>query len=172
MTDEIVIGEVARFYKEKNHNYFIKLAKQLNEYKINYKIFLVGDGEQKKEFIDKIKKEGLINKFIILGNTYDVGKYMATFDVFMMPSLYEGFPLTVIEALASGTPCLLSNTITDEIKLFGKYIDFFDINNNIDIKLIKRKQIKKEDRLKINQIIIDNKFDITSTTLRLEEIYK
>ena len=111
--DDVVIGHVGRFVKEKNHMFFLKLAKELEP---KYKFLLVGDGELKENFLSCIKESNLQDRFIVLPVQDDIEKYYSMMDIFMMPSINEGLPIVAVEAQCSGLKCLFSNgisTLTD-----------------------------------------------------------
>ncbi len=169
LENKIIIGEVASFLPVKNHDYYIKLANKLIENKINFVIFLIGEGPLKNSFKEKISKYQLNDYFIILDATNKIPVYMNLFDIYMMPSLYEGFPLSIIEAVSCGNPCLLSNNITSEVKNLGEYIHFFDINSFPNLKLFKKKKCK--DNSKIKKMLFDNGFLVDKSIEILESVY-
>ena len=102
---ELIIGHVGNFLKVKNQKYFIDLAKCLLKKKIIFKIVLVGSGKEYENISNLINKENLNDYFILLGLRSDINILMHMFDIFVMPSLYEGFPLSVVEALAGNNIC-------------------------------------------------------------------
>ena len=169
--NQFIIGHVGRFVKVKNHEFFIKLAKSLD--KENYKILLVGDGELKGDIENKIKEKHLENKFILTCKRKDINVIMSIMDIFVMPSLYEGFPMVLIEALASGKNCVVSDNISKEVDIDEGSIDFANLNDDIQIwidKIIKqtRKKVDMKSRIKILE---DNGFSIENTTDILTKIY-
>lgn len=136
--EEKCIGFVGRFTSQKNIFYFIDIAKKLN----NIKILMIGNGELKDEFKEKIKEEGIEDKFIVLDATPNVCDFYSAMDVFMMPSLYEGLPVAALEAQANNLPCLLSNTISQETSISGstKYLELSNLSSWIkEIENSKRK---------------------------------
>ena len=172
---DLVIGHIGRFSPVKNHDFFLKIADSLNKRKVNYKIILVGTGELFEEFENKIR----INKYkniILTGVRDDISNILSVFDVFVMPSLYEGFPVTIIEALASGVPSVISNTITDEIDNINNCVYRLDLNNDINLWIETIIEAKKTKNVK--NLIDENKknlqrngFSIDYATSKLEDIY-
>ena len=115
--DCFVIGHIGRFNKQKNHKKIINIFNEIQQERPNSKLILVGKGELESEIRVQIKELKLEDKVIMLGIRNDVNKLLSVFDIFLFPSLYEGMPNTVIEAQANGIPCIVSNAITNEVKI-------------------------------------------------------
>lgn len=101
-SDDVTIGHVGRFEEVKNHEVIIEVFRKLNETFPNLSLILVGDGTQREYIEEIISKYKLSKKVSLIGRVSDVSKYLKKIDVFLMPSLYEGLPLSIIEAMASG----------------------------------------------------------------------
>lgn len=115
--DRLVIGHVGRFNQQKNHEKLIEVFNSILKYRPDAVLVLVGQGE-KEEIVKNLVKELCISdKVIFTGVRDDVPRLLSGMDVFVFPSLYEGMPNTVIEAQATGLPCLISDTITMEAKV-------------------------------------------------------
>lgn len=128
---DVVLGNVAGFRELKNHPFLIKLMVALLEENPNYKMVLVGDGETRTAVEVLVTKHGLQDKVIFTGVRADIPELMTYFDVFLLPSLYEGLPVTAIEAQAAGTACVLSSTITKEVDLglgLTKHVNLDDLS--------------------------------------------
>lgn len=167
--NEVIIGEVASFLPVKNHEYYIGFAKRLLENNVNFKIILVGEGELKTTFLNRIRDEGLSNVFIVEKATNEIPFFMNLFDIYMMPSLYEGFPLSVIEAASCGDICLLSNNISKEARQLGSNIYYFDINSFPDADKIRKKRPKNNSKIQVE--LKKNGFLIEETVKLLLEEY-
>ena len=115
--DELVIGHVGRYSKQKNHDFLIDIFNKVYEKNEKSKLVLIGEGSLMGEIKEKINRLDLTKNVIILGNKDNVNEYMQGFDAFLLPSLYEGLPVVGVEAQASGLACYFSNTITDELNL-------------------------------------------------------
>ncbi|MDR1902117.1 MAG: leucine-rich repeat protein [Treponema sp.] len=105
---------VGRFAPQKNVEFFIEIFKGLQ----NRKLIMVGGGEGKPAFIERIKSAGIADKFIFMGDT-DLNELYNIADSFLLPSLYEGANLTLVEAQCAGTPCFASDTLGGESNLGG-----------------------------------------------------
>ncbi len=172
-TDEILIGNVARLSKQKNQLYSLKIIKKLLEEKVNAKLVLVGSGEDEKLLKKEAKKLGVDSNTLFLGIRSDVNKLLSGLDVFILPSLYEGLPVVLAEVQASGLNCLVSNTVTDEIKVTNniKYLPLEeDCNNWVNYikKLLKK---EKYDRLANYKKMKNGKYDIKSQSEKLYNLY-
>ncbi|KPN14641.1 glycosyl transferase [Bacillus australimaris] len=114
---KMIIGHIGRFHEQKNHVFFMELAQTLKKQGVSFQLVLVGDGPLKPVVESYAKKAGILENIVFTGVVSDVPKYMKAFDVFVMPSLFEGLPLVLVEAQASGLPCVISDHITEEVDL-------------------------------------------------------
>lgn len=115
--DALVIGHVGRFCEVKNHVMLLDIFAQLHAQCHTSKLLLVGDGPLREELEQKAARLGLTDEIIFMGIRTDVADLMQAMDVFVLPSLYEGLPVTVVEAQAAGLPCIIADTITQEVCL-------------------------------------------------------
>ena len=171
--NSILIGNVGRFVEQKNHKLLIEIFNRLNKEFSNIELILVGDGVLKKEIEDVVKKYNLQTKVKFLGLRNDVNELMQAMDVFMMFSKYEGLPFVIIEAQASGLPCYLSNTISNEVKLLDNTL-FFDINNigNLfNCILTNLKKCKDINRVEQSKIVMKSKYNIEIEIKKIENFY-
>jgi len=115
LESKLVIGHVGRFIAAKNHRFLIDIFKAIHDKKENSMLLLVGDGELRNSAEERVKELGLLNSVIFTGLRSDIPDLLHAMDVFVFPSLYEGLPVTLIEAQASGLPCIISDSITSEV---------------------------------------------------------
>lgn len=160
--ETFVLGHIGRFTKQKNHHFLLKVFSEYS--KINEKslLLLVGDGELKKQIIEYAKKIGIEKKIIFTGVRTDIPSLLSAMDVLLLPSFYEGMPNTVIEAQATGLPCIISDSITKEANITGlvKYISIYQEKTWVDNILL----IKNCKRESMNKIFVDCGYDIKSAT--------
>lgn len=114
LQEKFVVGHIGRFFEQKNHDFLIDVFYEIKKKKDNAVLLLVGDGELRRCIEGKVKKLGLDGSVIFTGIRKDVPALLSAMDVFVFPSLYEGMPNTVIEAQATGLPCVIADTITRE----------------------------------------------------------
>lgn len=117
--EQLVVGHIGRFNQQKNHKFLIEVFAEILSQKPNALLMLVGDGEKKSEIKEQIKSLGIEESVIFAGIRSDVPALLSAMDVFVFPSFYEGMPNTVIEAQATGLPCVIADTITEEAGFTG-----------------------------------------------------
>lgn len=111
----LVLVHTGRFTKQKNHTYLIDVAISLNKRYSDFILLLIGDGPLKKEICEKIEYNHLNDKVLCLGYKKNISDYLACADIFLLPSLYEGLPLSVVEAQCNGLNIIISNNVTKEL---------------------------------------------------------
>ena len=170
--DKFVIGHVGRFVDIKNQEYFIELAKSMQKFRNDFVIVLVGQGTDFEKIKKLIKENSLQNYFILPGLREDIPVFMKMFNVFVMPSLYEGFPLVVVEALAGDNICFLSNRISKETNIIESRVNFFDLNADMEelCKSILQKCEPKE-KIDIYKVIEDKGFSNDKIAKKIQNIY-
>ena len=170
--DEVVVGCVGRLCDRKNPLYVLEI---FNEYlKINSKahLIIVGDGELREIMENKIKEYNIGTKVHILGMVADANKWYQAFDVFVLPSLFEGLPVVLVEAQTAGLPCIVSDTVTKQVAITDlvKYRSINleptewakDIDGSITVQ---------HDREKYKQRMAEEGFDIKDMAKQVEYYY-
>ncbi len=104
-SDTFTIGSMGRLAPEKNFELVIFLAKQLPE----FQFLIAGEGPERRSLEAKIKEADLGDRVRLLGQVNNRAGFYAALDAFVLPSLYEGLPMALLEAMASGLPCVSSN---------------------------------------------------------------
>lgn len=113
--DELTIIHVGAMREQKNHIFLVDIFHEVHKRQPNSKLILIGDGVLKEQIVNRIKKLGLQDHIILTGIKHNISDYLSAADLFLFPSLFEGFPNAVIEAETSGLPCLISDVITKEV---------------------------------------------------------
>lgn len=127
--DKFVIGHVGRFLPVKNHEFIIDVFYKIHKRNNNAILLLTGDGVLKSHILNKVKKLGLDDNVIFTGIRSDIPELLQVIDIFLFPSLYEGLPVTLIEAQASGLKCIASDTITEEVKITDN-VEFISLDKS------------------------------------------
>ena len=117
--DAIVLGCTARFSYQKNHMFLISIFEELLLRNCDSLLLLIGDGEMNNSIRQVVKDNKIENKVIFLGVVNNVCKYLQAMDFFVMPSFYEGLPLSLIEAQATGLKCFASEGVPSEADITG-----------------------------------------------------
>lgn len=173
--DEIALGNVAAFEPKKNQSFLVELMNTIVQRNQKYVLFLWGiDGTSKKSILKKIKDYGLENNIRYMGTTDKINEYLNAMDIMLLPSKFEGFPVTVVEWQANGLPCILSDTITRECNLNGNVM-FLPINQGVEcwVDQIENSAYDLEERLNEDHVIKLRKkgFDIKYNANELKEHY-
>ena len=168
-SDEIVIGQVGRLVQTKNHLFSIDIFKKYNKL-VKSKLVFAGSGPMEKEIMKKIKKENLEDKFIFLGQVFQIQDVYSMCDVLLLPSLYEGFGMTLIEAQTSNLPCIVSTGVPNSAKIVDN-VEFIELKETE--KWIKAINHLTKSKRKDNSELIDNKgFNIEKECEKLEHLYQ
>lgn len=114
--EALVIGHVGRFEEQKNHRFLLDIFAAFQQKIPDAVLLLIGEGGLEKAVKHKAEELGLSGVHF-LGVRTDVDELLCAMDVFLFPSLFEGLPVTLIEAQATGLPVIASDTITDEVKV-------------------------------------------------------
>ncbi|WMJ16351.1 glycosyltransferase family 1 protein [Geobacillus proteiniphilus] len=172
--DVMVLGHIGRFHDQKNHKFLIGFAKYLVKQKVNFIMLLVGEGELKTEIEQTVKSENLTDYVKLLGVREDIPALMNMFDVFLLPSLYEGLPVVLIEAQATGTPCIISSSITDEVDLGLGLIEKVELDNSYDKwykAIIRAMQKSIPSDTKIRECIRKKGYDVKENANKIMNYY-
>ena len=114
---DFVIGHVGRFDTPKNHRFLLQVAAEVMAREPNSRLLLIGDGPLRAELLTELRSLSIDDRTILTGLRDDVYNLLPAIDVFVFPSLYEGLPLTLLEAQAAALPCIVSDVITREVDL-------------------------------------------------------
>jgi glycosyltransferase involved in cell wall biosynthesis len=165
-----VVGHVGRFMQQKNHCFLIDVFNKLVQQKQDARLLLIGDGPLKNEIEERVKKLELTEKVVFLGVRTDVASLYNVMDVFVLPSLYEGLGMVVVEAQVNGLPVLVSEAVPNEAKV-NCNINFCNLNKPLAYWRNSIIQISKKERFKSSMIVDNNNFDIRYESKNIEKIY-
>lgn len=132
LQDKFVIGHVGRFHYAKNHGFLLDVFKECLELNENARLLLAGDGDTKKAVEKKAEEMGIADKVVFTGKVRDPAGLYQAFDMVIFPSFFEGLPGMIVEAVASGLPCLISDTITKEVYI-KEYVEYCSLNENASV---------------------------------------
>ncbi len=170
-----VIGHVGRFFAQKNHSFLIDIFYEIHKKDKDTVLLLVGGGElndsMKNQMKQKVKNLGLSDCVQFLGVREDVQDIMQAFDLFLLPSLFEGLPVTMIEAQASGLPCVISDKVPIQCDITGnvKVVALEDAPEKwADVVLAYLEEFERKDTF---NKICEAGFDIKENAKWLEEFY-
>jgi glycosyltransferase involved in cell wall biosynthesis len=169
-----VIGHVGSFTKVKNQAFIIDVFNDLLKKSSDYRLVLIGDGPLKNDVILKARSMGILDNILFTGNIDNVYDYLNAIDIIVMPSFFEGLPLSLIEQQTTGLQCVVSDVITKEadktgnlffLSLSDKSSKWAQIIDSIDCSDRKLRSIRAE------KDIIEAGYSIKSEAEKLREYY-
>ncbi len=176
LNEKKIIGIVANFYPEKNYFFLIKAYAELLKDKPGTRLVIIGDGTERNKIENEIAALQLREKFFLLGFVKDASRYIKAFDIFVLPSIKEGLPCTLLEAQLAKVPIVASKVggipeiISDEKS--GLLFDSNDQNQFLE----KIKRLLEDDAL--SNLLIENgyksvkeKFNFNKQILKTTKIY-
>ena len=167
-----VVGSVGRLSAEKNQLFILEIFKKIRDMLHDSKLILVGGGNMQLQIEKKIVELNLCEDVIMTGKRKDIQALLSSFDLFLMPSIFEGTPVSAIEALTNGLPCVLSDTITKSIDMKGvKYIPLSSSATewaNNCIKIANQKE--NLNRCDYSEVV-SHGFDIKTEAVKLQNYY-
>lgn len=168
--DTIVIGQTGRMTPQKNPLFIIDIFYEFQKIHENSYLIIVGDGELKNEIEKKIDDYGIGLKVLLPGSQSNISDWLQAMDIFLFPSLYEGLPVSLVEAQAAGLKCFVSDTIpaqsfiTDLCYVYSLKTSAFEWAKGIEKECdYKRRDMSKE--------IFDKGFDTNGMREYYLELY-
>ena len=140
------------------------------------KFILIGDGPFKVQIERRVSENGDADNVVFAGIRDNIEVFMKAFDLFVLPSLFEGLPVVSIEAQAAGTPCLISNKIDKTLDLGLGLVSFLSIDNGCKewVSAIASFRNNADSRIsneKIYEALIRHGYEVSSSAKKLSEIY-
>ena len=171
--DEVVIGHCGKFYEAKNHKFLLEVFAKIYKEKSNVRLLLVGDGVLRNQIEKQAKELGINSAVIFTGMQNDTSFFYSAMDFFLLPSLYEGFGLVLLEAQAAGLDCLVSDnvprrtSVTDNVMILKLDVDlwrkmFIENYHSYDRK---KRSIQDIER------IVQKGYDSSTVAQKLKDIY-
>lgn len=171
LLDELVVGHIGRFSEQKNHKFILEIFKSLLKKQPDAKLLLVGVGELQGSIREQSSSLGLEKSVIFAGKQMRTEDYYSAFDVFLMPSLYEGLPIVGVEAQCEGLECLFSDQIDKQILISdrAKMLGLSDAPEAWSNAIL---SASLNDRIKYSDVIKSSGYSLADTVKTLESIYE
>lgn len=167
-----VIGHIGRFVEQKNHEFLLDVFKEIHDRHSNSMLLLAGDGPLRDQMKKKVDMLNLNQSVIFLGQRKDANELYQAFDLFLLPSLYEGLPVVGVEAQTAGLLCVLSNDMTKETKVIDSTIFLnLDLGPSAWADSI-LKNYKNYHRRNTKEEVASHGFDIELEAKKLENLYE
>ena len=166
-----VIGHVGRFMAQKNHAFLLDVFAKIAAEDQAAVLVLLGDGELLDTMKKKAEEMQLKDRIVFAGNVGNANEWYNAFDVFVLPSIWEGLPVVGVEAQANDLPSVFSDNVTREIGLSDKAI-FISLTAPIEkwvgeIIACMQKKERKDNTV----MITENHYNIELEAQRLQERY-
>ena len=170
LENKFIIGHIGRFNSQKNHDFIIETFYECQKNINNAILMLIGCGELEDRIRKKVKDLNIENKVLFLGTRKDVNELYQTMDLFIMPSKFEGLPVSGIEAQVNGLQCIFSDNITREVDISKKSL-FLPLDEILwKDKIIE--QFNNQTRvMNYTSSLIDSSFDIKKLAKIIQERY-
>lgn len=166
-----VIGHVGRFMKQKNHVFLLDVFCEIASQDNNAVLVLLGDGELQNLMKEKAAKLGLQDRVLFVGNVSNANEWYNAFDVFVLPSIWEGLPVVGVEAQANDLPCIFSDGVTSEIGISDK-TKFVSLNQPTSVWAKEIIQgMRQQSRRNNTQLITDHHYNIVFEANKLQQRY-
>lgn len=165
--NELVIGHIGRFDYQKNHEFLINAFKMVVDNQKDAKLVCVGDGFLRTDIEKQINELGLRNNVILMGVCEDVYRILNSFDVFALPSRFEGLGIVLVEAQANGLKCLASDAVPKEANAGGN-VNYLPLDCGIWCEAI----INANNCRNIDLNLLNSRgYNIKNEALKLQNIY-
>lgn len=165
--DKFVIGNVGRLAEQKNQLFLIDVFSEVIKYRADAVLLLIGRGEMEQQIWDRVNELELTDSVKLLGVRDDVSDLLNAMDLFVLPSLYEGLPVTMVEVQANGLPGLISDKVTKEIGL-AENIQYLPLEKKVWVEHI----VSGGERNRDGEALIRKAgYDIDFEANQLKEMY-
>ena len=140
---DFIVGHIGLFLYQKNHEFLLRIFKKLTLLFPKLKLLLVGKGEQLEKCRQYVKESGLDNNVIFAGYREDVERVLCAFDLFVLPSRFEGLAFVLIEAQTNGLLCYASDTTSRESRISDN-IEYLPLDEDVWIdKIVEAYRLKR-----------------------------
>ena len=166
-----VIGHVGRFVEQKNHTFLLAVFQEYLRKNPDLKLLMIGDGPLRENIQKEAEERGIVGNCIFTGVIGNVNELMLAMDLLLMPSLYEGLPVTLVEAQTSGLPCLMSYGVPEESILIPEICGRLSLKDEPDSwcrEIERLSELKRSDR---TAEITEAGYNIHQTAEWLKEFY-
>lgn len=166
----LLVGHLGRFAEQKNHAFLLEVFREVLAYVPDAVLAMAGDGPLLEATKKRATELGIKDSVRFLGTRMDAPALYQAFDVFCLPSLYEGLPVVGVECQASGTPILVSNAVTGETKITS-LLDFESLDAS-PVQWAKHLLSMRGRMLSSQDLEALSDFDVRVAAGRLENLYE
>lgn len=168
--DELLCGHVGTFTTPKNHDFLMEIMAEVLKTNPKARLVCCGAGPLMDKVKEKARHLGIENSVIFAGVVHNANEYMMAMDVMVFPSFIEGFPVTIIEAEATGLPVVMSDTITTEIDLTD-LVHRHSLADSAHDWAETVCNVKHSDRVSYNKVLAETKYNVHSGAQFVSSLY-
>lgn len=167
---ELLIGHIGTIYKIKNQTFLIEIFAEMLKTNPDSRLLLVGEEVERDKAEEKARHFNVLDKIIFAGCRNDIPQLLQAMDIMIFPSLFEGLPVSLIEAQASRLPCLISDRVTSEVK-YNKNVDFLPLEKSPAEWAGRAFELLKIPREAVDISSLIKDYDINKVADKLDKIY-
>ena len=172
--EEIIICNIGRMEEQKNQLFLIEIFNELIKLNNRYRLLIIGSGSLENNIKERITKLNLTDKVKILSNRDDVNNILQASDIFLLPSLYEGLGIVLIEAQAVGLSCYTSDKVVPQEAKVTDKLHFINLEKGSRqwAKYIEENYHKEPEQIQDYQLITEYGYNISEEAKKLDEYYQ
>ena len=168
--DKLVVGNAGRMAPQKNQKKLIDTFAEMHKINPETHLVIIGSGELEAKLKEQVKELKLEKHVTFTGVITNVNEWYSAIDVFVMTSLYEGLPVVAVEAQAADLPCVLTDTITPEVKVTER-VWFLGLNDEPKKWAKTILEIEPAERISRKKELQKAGYDITTEAKRMQDLY-
>lgn len=169
---KLAVLHVGSFVMPKNHKFIIDVFQEIHKRRPDTVLLLTGAGPMRQSIEEKVARLGLTDCVRFLGSRDDIPDVMMASDVYLFPSIFEGLPVTLIEAQATGLNCLISDRIPNEVVVTDK-VSIMSLDQSAESWAEKALELatNKGNRDSSVKNIVDAGYDVRKNAQWLQDFY-
>lgn len=169
--DELLCGHIGTFSTPKNHSFLIDIFSEVVKLNPKARFVCCGTGALLPAVKEKAEQMGVLDRIQFPGVVMNANEYMMAMDVFVFPSLFEGFPISIIEAEASGLPIVMSDVITEEVDM-SELVNRKSLRDSSTEWARTIIRLKHNDRRAYNNLIAESKYNMRTSIKLISSLYE
>lgn len=176
LNNSLVLGNVGRLTQQKNQIFSLKIVQKLSKKVPNLKLILLGQGEDKVLLNKKVKELKIEKNVIFVGVQKNINEWYSAFDLLLLTSLYEGLPLTAVEAQANGVTMVANKAVIPDQAIINNNLELLSLKDDPEIwankilDLYISKKLKRENNRKIKDNFKKSGFDIKLESGKVQQL--
>ena len=168
---EFLCGHAGTFSVPKNHTFLLDVFYEICRLNDNARLLLIGEGILKAEMVEKAKRLGILDRIIFRQNLPNVNEHMMAMDLFIFPSLFEGFGMVSLEAQATGLNIIQSDSVPKDTHITECVVSM-SLNSSPIEWAEKALAMPQRDRKAMNKEIYETKYNLKHTLALITRLYE